>query len=95
MGHGWSDGSVGRKVALPDDLGSIPSTHMTAYNGLWLPFQGIKHLFWPLWAQAHMQCTDIHENKLFIYIIFKYKLVPKAQTGLKLALIIEKIRTMD
>jgi len=31
-------------AALPKDLGSIPSTHVAAYNLLWLQFQVIQPL---------------------------------------------------
>ena len=40
-------------VALPEDPGSIPSTHMVTYNYLQLQFQGIRH--------PH---TDIHTGKI-------------------------------
>jgi hypothetical protein len=34
---------LGALAALPEDLSSVPSTHMTAHNHLQLQFQGIQH----------------------------------------------------
>jgi hypothetical protein len=47
---------------LPEDLGSIPSTHMAAYNYLQLQFRGYD-TFTEIYMQTKHKCTL--KNKLF------------------------------
>jgi hypothetical protein len=44
-------------AALPEDLGSIPNTHMAAHNSLELLFQETQYLH-----------KDMHEGKSTMYI---------------------------
>jgi hypothetical protein len=49
-----------------EDLGSVISTHMEAYNCLWLHFLRTRD---PLLASvftAHKRCTDIQVGKILI-----------------------------
>lgn len=49
-------------TVLPEDLGSIPSTHSVAHNHLYLQSQGILlGLSGALWAHY---CTDIQASKI-------------------------------
>ena len=54
-------------IALPEDWGSIPSTHMAAHN----------HLT-PSGFRGGTVCTDIHANRTLIY---KVNESFKKQTG--------------
>ena len=52
---------------LPEDLGSIPSTHGAAHN---CPSssRGNATLSWPSTSTACTWCTDMHEGKSPIHI---------------------------
>lgn len=51
-------------AVFPEDLGSIPRTHVETYNGPELQFKNLT-ILWFLY-QAHTMCT---EGKTFMYII--------------------------
>jgi hypothetical protein len=62
---------IGTLPALPDDTGSIPSTHMLAYNYYNSSPRVPDTLFWPLWAPgmyvAHRHIKT-HKLKIFLHI---------------------------
>jgi hypothetical protein len=52
-------------AVLPEDSGSIPSTHIVAHSLLELQSQGSNALFWTLWALHHgVQNTHTHKIKI-------------------------------
>lgn len=56
-----------KETALPEDLGSIPGTHMTAPNHLYLtPVPGNPMPFSE--HQGTYTCTDIYAGKPFVHI---------------------------
>jgi len=51
-------------AGLTENLESIPTTHMAAYNPLYLQFQGEIRLFWPFWV--------LHINGTQTYMLAKH-----------------------
>lgn len=56
------------KVAFLEDLGSISSTSMAAYNHLQLSSQGIQHPFLACLGTRHTHIPDIYAGKTTMHI---------------------------
>ena len=78
--RGWRDDLVIERghgfpstATLPEDMGSILSTHIATNNHLQLQFQGISCPLFSLWAPCipgtqtymHIKCTYTKQNKIF------------------------------
>lgn len=58
----WGDGemvpSLRALLALLEDLGSVPSTHIVSHKHLYVQLWGSDALFWPL--QVGMHAVHLH-----------------------------------
>ena len=67
--------------ALPEDLDSIPSTHMEIDNHLKFLSQGIKHQLLASTDTVYMRYTDRHIGKALTQINFETNKQTKNQGG--------------
>lgn len=78
-------------ATCPKDSDSIPGTQMEVHKLLYLQYQGINSLFWPLWA-ARMLMIHRHTYRLNTH---KHKVIIKVDIGVQGILIYRKVGTYD
>lgn len=67
LGVGELPLQVRAPAALPEDLGLVPSSHMTAHS---ISNSSPSSLFWPPWV-LHAYGAHIHRGKTSIYTKYK------------------------